>query len=243
MKVGVLNEITRHPVKSMTGEVVTSTHVMPYGLYGDRSHAIKDLSRTDKYLTITQFQKLAKYRAEFTGDESMEKYPPVKVTTPSGEKVMWEGQAWLKEIETQSKRSLSKVQYEPRHVPLGAIEEEHVLIVTDASIEKLKDIWGQEADHRRFRPNLLISLEKKEPFIEDAWFGKTLRIGDEVELQVLRHCERCMIITVDPENAERDPELLKKIVERRNNHFGVYAKVLKTGKIHAGDEVDLVDAE
>ncbi|MFP3359165.1 MOSC N-terminal beta barrel domain-containing protein, partial [Planococcus sp. SIMBA_143] len=40
MQIGTLSEIMRHPVKSMTGEAVTETMVMNYGLYGDRSHVI-----------------------------------------------------------------------------------------------------------------------------------------------------------------------------------------------------------
>ncbi|HEK9104135.1 TPA: MOSC domain-containing protein, partial [Bacillus pseudomycoides] len=62
----------------------------------------------------------------------------------------------------------------------------------------------------------------------------------EVEIQLKRHCERCMIITVDPDNTERDSTLLKTVVKERNNHFGVYASVVKTGEIHVGDEVLLI---
>lgn len=99
----------------------------------------------------------------------------------------------------------------------------------------------EEIDYRRFRPNLLLSLKDKIPFAEENWFGKRLKIGQEVEIQLNRHCERCMIITVDPDSAERNASLLKTIVKERNNFFGVYASVVKTGDIQVGDDVFLID--
>ncbi len=66
-----------------------------------------------------------------------------------------------------------------------------------------------------------------------------MTIGSEVVLEVKRHCERCMIITVDPENAERDSSLVKTVAKERNNHLGVYASVITTGEINVGDEVHI----
>jgi MOSC domain-containing protein YiiM len=50
-----------------------------------------------------------------------------------------------------------------------------------------------------------------------------------------------MIITVNHDSAERDSTLLKTVVKERNNYFGVYASVIKTGEIHVGDEVLLLE--
>jgi uncharacterized protein YcbX len=66
-------------------------------------------------------------------------------------------------------------------MPLGANEEEHIQLVTNASLEKLQEIWGtKEVNFRRFRPNLLISLKEKIPFIEEQWFSRRIQIGSEV---------------------------------------------------------------
>ncbi|WP_299093263.1 MOSC N-terminal beta barrel domain-containing protein [uncultured Metabacillus sp.] len=241
MLIGHIKEIVRHPVKSFSGESVKKTNIMEYGLYGDRSHAFLDDTRKGKFLTITQFPEMVTYKARFAGEESMEQYPKVEVITPEGKAMNWEDEELLEEIARKSKRTISPITYTPARVPLGAIEEEHIQLVTDASLMKLKDIWGKtDVDYRRFRPNLLISLQEKIPFIEEEWFGRHLKIGSEVEIQLKRHCERCMIITVDPENADRDASLLKTIVKERKNHFGVYASVIKTGQIHLGDEVVLL---
>lgn len=242
MLIGTIKEIVRHPVKSFRGESVQKTKIMGYGLYGDRSHALLDKSRAGKFLTITQFPEMVRYQAKFMGEELNDEYPEVQVTTPEGQVMNWGDEELLKELEGRAKKEISTVVYSPTHVPLGAIEEEHIQLVTDASLNQLMDMWGEEEiDYRRFRPNLLLSLKDKIPFAEENWFGKRLKIGQEVEIQLNRHCERCMIITVDPDSAERNASLLKTIVKERNNFFGVYASVVKTGDIQVGDDVFLID--
>ncbi|MEQ6390657.1 MOSC domain-containing protein [Bacillaceae bacterium S4-13-58] len=208
MLVGHMKEIVRHPVKSFSGESVRETQVMNYGLYGDRSHAFIDETRKDKFLTITQFPEMVQYKARFVGEESLEKYPKVEITTPEGKTVVWEDHELIEEIKSKSQREITPIIYPPSHVPLGPIEEEHIQLVTDASIDKLKELWeNQEVDFKRFRPNLFLSLKEKIPFVEEEWFGKRLKIGNAVEIKLIRPCERCMIITVNPDDANQDPSL------------------------------------
>ncbi|MGY3312180.1 uncharacterized protein YcbX [Peribacillus simplex] len=239
MLVGHIQEITRHPVKSFTGEHVQKTKVMDYGLYGDRSHAFKD--KHGKFLTITQVPEMVRYQAVFSGEETLEQYPEIKVKTPSGNVLAWGEEAFKEEMERLLKQEATSVVYPPAHIPFGAIEEENILLVSDASIGELKKIWGKEVDGRRFRQNLVLSLVDKTPFLEEQWFGKRILIGNDVELEIKRHCERCMIITVNPSDSQRDSSLLKTVVKERNNHFGVYASVIRTGEISLGDQVFLKD--
>ena len=242
MLIGHIKEIVRHPVKSFSGESVKSSKIMEYGLYGDRSHAYVDETSKGNFLTITQFPEMVRYKARFIGVESIEEYPKIEVITPEGKNVDWEDEELIKEIEYKSKRKISTIQYTPSHVPIGPIAVENILLVTDASLDKLEEIWkGDEVDSRRFRPNLLISLKEKVPFIEETWFGSQIKIGKEVEIQLKKHCIRCMIITVNPDNAERDSSLHKAVIKERNNNFGVYASVIKTGEIHVNDEVHLLE--
>jgi uncharacterized protein len=241
MLIGHIKEIVRHPVKSFRGDSVKKSKIMEYGLYGDRSHAYFDDTKGD-FLTITQFQEMVRYEARFVGEESIEKYPKVEVITPDGKVLDWENQELIKEMENKSKRKISTKEYSPTHVPIGPIAVEHILLATDASLNQLRELWGkEEIDLRRFRPNLFISLKDKVPFSEEEWMGRRIKIGSEVEIQLVGHCVRCMITTVNPDNAERDPSLLKTIVKERNSNFGVYASVIKTGEIQVGDEVLLLD--
>ncbi len=239
MNVGTIKELTRHPVKSMTGETVTQTMVMNYGLYGDRSHALLD--EKESFFTITQFPNLVQYQASFSGPESLEAYPEPLIVTPDGQEYKWSDTKWLSEIETSSLKQLSKISYHPESVPIGPIEEEHLLLVTDASLQSLSNAWGKEAEKSRFRPNLEISLHEKKPFVERGWEGKILQIGKKVKIEVVKPCERCMIITVDPETGTKQPALLKKLVKEHNNLFGMYARVIETGQIYIGDAVTILE--
>ncbi|ARK32612.1 MOSC domain protein [Halalkalibacter krulwichiae] len=54
-------------------------------------------------------------------------------------------------------------------------------------------------------------------------------------------CKRCMIITVDPDNAKRDASLHKTVIKENNNKFGVYASVIKKGDIHVDNDIHLLD--
>ncbi|RFU70473.1 MOSC domain-containing protein [Peribacillus saganii] len=240
MELGFIKEIIRYPVKSFRGESIHKTKVMDYGLYGDRSHALLDETRHGKFLTITQYSDMVRYKARFIGPETMTQYPEIEVTTPEGMVLHWSDQRLIKEVERKINRQITSVSFTPSHVPIGAIEEEHILLITDASIRKIGEMYGEELDYRRFRPNLYIDLIDKIPYIEETWIGKSMKIGSEVEIQLKRRCERCMIITVNPGDAKKDMSLLRTVALERDNYFGVYASVIKAGDIHAGDKVVLV---
>jgi len=242
MLIGHIKEIVRHPIKSFAGESVQKSKIMEYGLYGDRSHAYLNESNKSDFLTIAEFPEMVRYQARFVGEEGMEEYPRVEVVTPDGRVFDWTDEELMNEMENKSNLKISTTQYTPSHVPIGPIAVEHILVATDASLNHLTELWGKdEIDIKRFRPNLVISLKEKIPFIEEKWIGKRIKIGNEVEIELVGHCVRCMIITVNPDNAERDPSLHKTLIEERNNNFGVYASVIKTGDIHMDDEVHLLD--
>lgn len=240
MKVGTVREIVRHPIKSFHGENVSNTRIMDYGLYGDRSHAFIDNSNKGKYLTITQFQELARYHARFKEEESMNGYPIVEVETPEGKLLDWEDDALRLELERKSGRSLSPIRFTPTAVPIGAIERAPLHIVSASSIAEMERLWGEGTiDWRRFRPNLLLTFDDETPFVEETWCGREVKIGQEAIIRLEGLCDRCMIITVDPENGSKAPSLLKTVVKERRKHFGVYASVLKTGNIQVGDSIYL----
>lgn len=241
MLIGYVQEITRHPVKSFQGETVTQSLVMNYGLYGDRSHAFQDDTREGKYLTITQCPQMGQYQARFQGKDSLDSYPDIQITTPDKQLLDWKDPELKNKMEQLSNRPLTPVAYTPMHVPIGAIEEAHILLITDASLNKLSQMRGKQVDGRRFRPNIVINLINKEPFVEEKWLGKSMLLGKYVKLKLSSLCSRCMIITVDPVDGTRDPALLKTIAKEKNNKFGVYASVVKTGEISEGDEIHLVD--
>ncbi|TLS36124.1 MOSC domain-containing protein [Pseudalkalibacillus caeni] len=238
-KAGKLQTIMRHPVKSFSGESVQSVEVKSYGVYGDRSHAFMDETRPGKYLTATQAPGMIGYSAVFKGEEKEEEFPEILIKTPEGTRYSWQDNLLKEEMERLSGRKVKPVKYSPSHVPIGAIEEENILIVTLSSLKKMEELIGKRIDHRRFRANLVLDLEEDIPFQEETWYGKKL-VFKEVELKVERPCERCSIINIDPEENRITPEMLKNIYKYRDNIFGVYASVKRTGRLSRGEAFSLV---
>ncbi|TMV50351.1 MOSC domain-containing protein [Paenibacillus mesophilus] len=235
---GEIVQINRYPVKSFAGESITSSKIEAYGIYGDRSHAFIDETKDgwDSYITARQIPDMLAYKAELVGDGTEDLFPSVRVTSADGRVLGWNAQL-LSEIQAYSKQKISMIDYPAKTKELLAVDTGSILIITDESLRTLERIWGKKLEERRFRANLVVSLAHN-GCKERDWLGKRLVIGD-AEIKVDIECERCSMITIDPDTFERDASLLKKVNEAMSLHFGVYASVVKTGKINVGDRVFL----
>jgi uncharacterized protein len=234
--VGEINEINRFPVKSFAGESLGICTIDTYGLYGDRFCAFYDETKEgwDSFITARDIPNMLSYKAMLVDDG-------ISVLSPDGRTLGW-NENLLDEIQKYSKRKISMTSYKapnPENLDLMAVDLASVLIITDESLRKLEEMWGSRLDARRFRANLVVSLDENK-INEVDWIGKRLLVGN-TEFQVDTSCERCSIITIDPNTLERDTSLLKKVNEEMSLIFGVYASVEKTGQIHVGDKVYLVD--
>ncbi len=233
--VGQIRAIHRYPVKSFRGHSLPEAKVERYGLYGDRSYAFLDETRPGKYITAKQVPQLVEYDASFTDqprDDS--RFPHVSITSPDGTTYAWDDPALLTEIEAISKRKLKPVAMSPQTDEMMAFDQAHLLLVTDASVRALEDMWGNALDYMRFRPNLLLTLVDDQPFSEISWIGKRMTIG-EVELEIQEQCERCSMVTIDPTTYAKSPDLLRLLAREHAACFGVYAAAVQTGVIRVGD--------
>jgi uncharacterized protein YcbX len=70
--------------------------------------------------------------------------------------------------------------------------------------------------------------------------GRSLRIGSKVTVAVLQRDARCMMITLDPDTAEKTPAILKAVAQAHEGMAGVYGAVLAEGMIRKGDLVELL---
>lgn len=233
-KVGSIQGIFRHPVKAMRGEQLPECQVDRFGLYGDRSHYFLDDSRNGKYLSADVVPALLGYHATLEQGDGQDQYPAVRVQAPDGSLHNW-GESLFAHVGETAGRPVTPLKSTPQEG--GKNWEDHILVVTDASLREISRIAGVDPlDPRRFRGNLLIVLEEDEPFAEERWIGKQLTIGDVV-LQVNRTCDRCMYVNVDPDTLKQNPAVLKACYQRNGNQFGVYASVVATGTVSHGDSV------
>lgn len=119
-----------------------------------------------------------------------------------------------------------------------------LLIMTRASLAALADAAAHAGmtsifDMRRFRPNLVVDTAD-EGFVENAWIGRTLRIG-AAELKVEMECPRCIMTTHAFADLPRDPKVMRALVKYNGGNLGVYASVSNGATIRAGDHAELID--
>ena len=95
-------------------------------------------------------------------------------------------------------------------------------------------------DVRRFRPNLLVDVPGSDlSFPEQAWVGKTLAIGS-VTLKIDTTYPRCAITTHGFDDLPQDPQIMRKRVANSEGSLGIYALVVKVGKVATGDSVSVM---
>jgi len=221
----IIEEIWRYPVKSMAGDRVQSCLAGEDGLEGDRRWALVDgaPNRAGKLLTIRQHERLMTYRAKLSGEG-------VEVLTPGGGLRALDDRL-LGELAAESGRPLQL-----RERPGANFDDSPVLVVNLASIRAFAAEAGQQVDHRRFRANVYVDGLAPEGELE--WLGRRIQAGEAELLAVLR-CERCVVITRDPDTTVSSPELLRRLAETHDTCMGVYCRVTRPGRLAVGDLVGL----
>src|SRR2546421_7920410 len=68
-----------------------------------------------------------------------------------------------------------------------------VHLLTTATLDRLRELYpAGRFEVRRFRPNIVVQTRSGvKDFVEDAWIGHTLAIGDAVRLGITGPCPRC----------------------------------------------------
>lgn len=120
---------------------------------------------------------------------------------------------------------------------IAHFDDGQVSLLGTASLSALGALLDESAvDARHFRTNLL--LDTAEPWVEEAWIGQILRIGDVV-LRVVGQVQRCRTINLAQDGAKAHHRILKTVGVHRNMRLGVYADVVEPGTLHFGDEIIL----
>jgi uncharacterized protein len=116
-----------------------------------------------------------------------------------------------------------------------------VHLLTTATLDRLRELYPQgRFEVRRFRPNVVVaSTDGAAGFIEDAWIGQTVRIGDEVQLSITGPCPRCVMTTLAQADLPKDSRILRTAAQQNQVNVGVYASVLRGGRVRRGDAVSL----
>jgi uncharacterized protein YcbX len=232
--IGRLIEIWRYPVKSMAGESLPRADVSWQGLAGDRRWAFirPGIPRSGfSWLTIRQQPRMWRYHPAFAEPGDPDRSPTI-VRTPGG-----------RELDVTDPRLAAELGDDLRVIKQdrGIFDSLPLSLITTRSIadlEGLLELDSGELGPRRFRPNLLVEPSGDAWFPEDGWLGAVLRIGS-VRMRVDRQDPRCVVITVDPDDLESNPAVLRTVVAQRDTFLGVYGSTVTPGTIAVGDEVVL----
>ena len=107
-----------------------------------------------------------------------------------------------------------------------------------ASHDAVSEQASQDLSPLRWRGN--IWFDGAEPWAETRWIGHQIRLGEAV-LSVKEPIVRCLATTANPETGERDVDTLRILSSNWNHQdFGIYAQVLKGGKVAVGDSLEVL---
>ena len=238
MRVG---QLWQYPVKSLRGLPLQQAAVGPLGIVGDRALGLVDLD-TGLVLTARRVPELlfATPVGDGTGSAG-----GVRVQLPDGTVTADDAvlSAWLGrrialrrpgpdecgryEIARNDDRPEGEwLQWDG---PEGVFHDSGQTRLSIVSEDALGG-W----DVRRFRANVVVSGGDERDLV-----GRRVRIGD-VELDVVKEIDRCVMVTRPQPGIERDKDVLVQVHRQRDGNFGVGALVRTPGTVAVGDAV-LVD--
>jgi uncharacterized protein YcbX len=114
-------------------------------------------------------------------------------------------------------------------------------VLTTATLDRLRELYPQgRFEVRRFRPNVVVETSNHvKDFVEDGWIGRTVRIGEEVQLAITGPCPRCVMTTLAQADLPKDSGILRTAAQHNEVNVGVYASVLRGGHVRRGDAIRL----
>lgn len=254
---GSVDSLWRYPVKSMLGERLETVNVSGGGLPGDRSHALVDLAdgKVVSAKNPRKWARLFEFEAVLDPPAVAGDLDPVWINFPdgTGASSKQEDIDRLLSAELGSEVSLRNVAHQDQNsvheyerpstgetAARGTFFDAAVVhVLTTATLDFMAKLYPQgRFDVRRFRPNIVLEVGG-EGTVEDEWLGRTICVGDGVRLEVVDPCPRCVMVTLPQRDLSKDPGILRATVEGNGGNAGVYATVLRGGRIGVGDRISL----
>ena len=246
----------------MRGEELEEIFAGYAGVYGDRLFAFQSSANQKGFPFFTGRDKreMIRYRARFRHPEKAAQpvnWSEAQKLSPALTPISASPEDLMIDVETPDGKTLAIDDPALIDNLRAGIDGKHKLrllrsdkAITDCrplsifavqTAKKLGEETGLNVDKRRFRANVYVDLTSSDGFAEDEFVGKSLRIGPKLVVSILERDARCMMITLDPDTAEKEPALLKKVAQAHEGMAGVYGAVLVEGTIRKGDSVELLD--
>lgn len=259
--VGTVESLWRYPVKSMRGQELDELFAGYGGIYGDRLFAFESSAapRGFPFFTGREKRNMIRYQPRFRYPEKAARplnFTEARELSPNVNPISAGAAGLMIDVETPDGKTFAiddpklidhlRSNTDVKH-ELTLLRSEKAItdcrpvsIFAVQSARKLGDETGMTVDKRRFRANIYLDLSSSGGFAEDEFVGKSLRIGSNVVVAVLQRDARCMMITLDPDTAEKSPAILKAVAQAHDGMAGVYGAILIEGLIRKGDPVELL---
>ncbi|MEM7019048.1 MAG: MOSC domain-containing protein, partial [Pseudomonadota bacterium] len=177
------------------------------------------------WLTLRENTRMSRYRPSFVNPDKPDASSTV-VLCPSGAEYDVTDPALGLELSDEGARVIKQDR--------GVFDTFPVSLISVQTIRQLSEQVGSGLDVQRFRPNILIDTGDAIPYQEDDWVGKSLQLGD-AQIRVDKRDGRCTVITLDPDTAERNPEVLRTVAKEREGCLGIYGSTVKSGVVALDD--------
>ena len=257
----VVEEIWRYPVKSLRGERLRESRIDERGVLGDRLWAVldPDSGKLGSGKNTTRFRRFSgppllelasRYPVEPEPDEIE---PPFVVGRDGREYSVLDGSADLLVQRHTGMRTLRV----SRETDVDHFDDGPVSLLGTATLRWVEEnLPDTPVDRRRFRPNLLVRTT--EPFAEEAWVGRRIRIGggndggddgasegDGIELTVDMVLPRCVMVTMAQADLPDAPEVLRLLGTRTDQpvKLAIVGHPSGPGTVRIGDAVRLADTQ
>ncbi len=262
----ILTELWRYPVKSCAGDRLLHSDVDKFGLQYDRRWMVVDLQ--GRFMTQRNYPAMClisarieagklylsgQHGARFSCDPAcadqarqvmirQESCPAWDCGDLAAEwmSAQLNNECRLVYFPPQGERQIHRDYAQPGQMTAYS-DGFPLLLISQASLDDLNQRLAQPVSMLRFRPNLVVA--GSEAYAEDGW--KRLRIG-ELELQLVKPCNRCVMPNIDPDTAEVGKEPLATLSGYRQAadkkvYFGQNVIAQGLGKLQQGMQVEVLE--
>jgi len=249
-----LEKIYRYPVKGLSAEPMARASLSAgQTITGDRQYAIENgpigfdpaapaYFPKQRFLMLMRNERLARLDARFDdathtlalrdGGDTVRG----DLSTPEGRRHI---EAFFAAICADELRGPPKVLSAPGH-SFSDVARKVVSIINLASVAVVEQLVGAPVDPLRFRANLYVAGWP-------AWgefdlLGRTLALGADVRVRVVKRIVRCAATNVEPGTGLRDLDIPHSLFRAcGHSDCGIYAEVVAGGTIAPGDAVAVVE--
>tara|TARA_B100000700_G_C14976452_1_gene824111 strand:- start:635 stop:1372 length:738 start_codon:yes stop_codon:yes gene_type:complete len=242
-----LAQIWRYPIKSHGSEYLDAIDICSgKTLPLDRTWAVvHDQSDADgstwvpcrNFSRVAKAPQLAAISTSWTSDEKLElSHPSIGKICINPDFDSAEFINWVSPLMPKNRSSSIKL---VRSIQTGMTDTDFpsISIGNLSSHQEVEKQHGQELSLLRWRCNLWI--DGCEPWAENEWIGKTLKIGD-VTFRVQEEIVRCLATTANPITGIRDVDTLGILESMGQDDFTVAAIATSSGRIKSGDAVEII---